>query len=867
MARIGISGWESASDKGESNNLFNGTGCSIENSIVRSGSHSLKVLCVPGVTAYHIAISGFLFNRAYIRVTSLPLTTPRVIVGAINTNNVNIRLTTSGSLSFYVDTTLIGTSSTALVNADKWYRVEWRTGTASNVPVLLIDGNTEITDSPSSWTYPGSFGANDIVADTYTAYFDDVASDDSDWCGEGKVVLLLPISDNARDSLWTGGAGGTTNLYEAVNNTPPIGTASETDSTQIEHAGGASGTTDQYTANMATYASAGIGAYDIIVSVVGKVVHGEDEAAGTKQLKYHIVSNPSSDASVTFNAGLDAGALGTFPTNWATAVGFPSISYPLVDLNTSPIMRVVRPETASGVASICFMGINVEYRENSHTPTTYYVRTSGSDTNNGLTPATAWRTVGKALGSSGITNGDTVYVGPGIYRESLTVALSTTTPNETFIIGDIYGAYTGDTAGEVRITNYLTDDTSAPDDSPILNLNIYSYLTFQNIYFHGALQGSSENYLIYAPSDGYTLSMHITFRDCAFALFSLSDLYYEAIQINGAPDSPMHWLFDRCHFEILSGGYAITVFMYQTHSADYDCDFIFQNCNLLTEGGIYLSGNLPYKPGGFVVKNCTVHTGGTYESITLNHFSSSYPSYVYNSVIVATNGYLALGTTAANTLIEDYNYLISQGQSDPRSANVTSGSNTVINMDRALLWHFGQEAQLGLDLRPLGYPTVNSQLLSFGNHSSTPGVDILNRPRPASLNGNYAMNSVGAYERHDIGIEDTLIYDSAPASMKIIGPGDHEFKLPVNPVSTNVTVMAYYNAAHSSGSPPQAQLLANPLIGLTSGSTLTMTEPEDTWEQLAFPTFVPTDYGVVTLRCLSRSSSGSGAAWFDSITV
>src|SRR3990167_5088123 len=138
MARIGISGWESASDKGESNNLFNGTGCSIENSIVRSGSHSLKVLCVPGVTAYHIAISGFLFNRAYIRVTSLPLTTPRVIVGAINTNNVNIRLTTSGSLSFYVDTTLIGTSSTALVNADKWYRVEWRTGTASNVPVLLI---------------------------------------------------------------------------------------------------------------------------------------------------------------------------------------------------------------------------------------------------------------------------------------------------------------------------------------------------------------------------------------------------------------------------------------------------------------------------------------------------------------------------------------------------------------------------------------------------------------------------------------------------------------------------------------------------------------------------------------------------------
>src|SRR3990167_2890787 len=207
-----------------------------------------------------------------------------------------------------------------------------------------------------------------------------------------------------------------------------------------------------------------------------------------------------------------------------------------------------------------------------------------------------------------------------------------------------------------------------------------------------------------------------------------------------------------------------------------------------------------------------------------------------------------------NLIVSGYPYL-----------NVTEGAGSVSNGSYAVLFDTGQETLLGLNPKPIFTPSDSSPLLVFGTVFGLPTVDVLNRPLPAG--GQSTLNAVGAYERHDTGIEDTSVYDSAPSSVKIIGPGDHDFELPVNPVATNITVMGYYNAAHSSGSPPQAQLLANPLIGLTSGSTLTMTEPEDTWEKLEFPTFVPTDYGVVTLRCISRSSSGSGAAWFDSITV
>src|SRR5690242_4908865 len=96
---------------------------------------------------------------------------------------------------------------------------------------------------------------------------------------------------------------------------------------------------------------------------------------------------------------------------------------------------------------------------------TYYVRKTGSDAAAGTSPATAWATIGKALGASGIASGDTVYVGPGVYREQITVAMTSATV-ETLVIADVDGSQTGDAPGEVRWTGWDGgSDIVAPTNS------------------------------------------------------------------------------------------------------------------------------------------------------------------------------------------------------------------------------------------------------------------------------------------------------------------------------------------------------------------------------------------------------------------
>ena len=368
MARTVICGFE-ANDNITGNlttqavdGRLQGTGATIDTTTVRSGTYALKIALTSGTAGYFLSqhnLSNGRYTRFYLRVTALPSSTARKLFG--NTTGIHLRLNPAGTLALYNNTTLIGTTTTALTDTTKWYRIEIRLADGTSVPTVLIDGNTEITASPASWTMaPLHIGANDTVADTYTAYFDDLTEDDAGFPGDGKVVLLLPESDNTRTN-WTAGAGATTSLFAAVDNLPPAGvaSASETNTSNIESA--SSTGTATYIAAMSTYSSKGIAAGDTVNAIDIMILHGEDIATGTKNGTFELTSNPVV-GSTAFAFGNDAGAHGAYNAStgiWPFAETFQNA--PTVTVGNAPLFKVVKTDTTTRVACICFMGIYVDY--------------------------------------------------------------------------------------------------------------------------------------------------------------------------------------------------------------------------------------------------------------------------------------------------------------------------------------------------------------------------------------------------------------------------------------------------------------------------------------------------------------------------
>ena len=80
--------------------------------------------------------------------------------------------------------------------------------------------------------------------------------------------------------------------------------------------------------------------------------------------------------------------------------------------------------------------------------TTWYVRKSGSNSNSGTSPSSAYLTISKA--EDMVIAGDTVYVGAGTYAENVKIQRSGSSGAYISFIADSTGTYTGD-AGDVII--------------------------------------------------------------------------------------------------------------------------------------------------------------------------------------------------------------------------------------------------------------------------------------------------------------------------------------------------------------------------------------------------------------------------------
>lgn len=323
------------------------------------------------------------YLRAYVNFVGFP---PAGSCGwmQINQNGI-IYIGSDGTLRLVNNNggqTQIGSSSAALV-LNTWYMVEIaifvNTGTVDSLEARL-DGvvfatgtSLAVSDSVTNAINCG-FMAGIGATSFFTPlefYIDDIALNDStgatqnSYPGAGKTVLLRAVSDNARGS-WTDGAGGTTSLFESLNNSPPQGSATLANGNQIKNSSNA-GATNLGTWNCTDYATAGIGSGDVITLVQAVVDHGEALSPQTKSGTIKIGSNPAQSVADTFSYGDDAGAAGTWPSVWAAQWGSAQVGdIAAANRATQPTLILGKVDTTTREAWIDFAGLIVEYVEGLH---------------------------------------------------------------------------------------------------------------------------------------------------------------------------------------------------------------------------------------------------------------------------------------------------------------------------------------------------------------------------------------------------------------------------------------------------------------------------------------------------------------------
>lgn len=347
----------------------------VQSSIVRSGTYALRLNPSSAIRWIRwrrdndvpTVPTVFQSCRFWLRVASLPaanLILASFTAAFASTPQCRLYLDTTGALTLATGTTRETTSSSLLSADSTWHAIEFDCGWSSGAGKrVFVDGVQWASNTTTTITQQAEFQLGEsATSHTYDLYIDDLeihnAPLDSSIIGKDwKILYLPPVSDNARGA-WTGGGGGTTNLFDGVNNQPPIGTSAPgTNASQVLCASAT--VPNNLDLNLRDYTTAGLTGIDTIRAVMGTCIHGEGAGAGTKTGSINLQSNPSSGAQ-TFQYGQDLGVLGAYPANWRGIHSAAAVA-PSVTLGASPVLRIAKTDTGTREAHVCWAGAYVSY--------------------------------------------------------------------------------------------------------------------------------------------------------------------------------------------------------------------------------------------------------------------------------------------------------------------------------------------------------------------------------------------------------------------------------------------------------------------------------------------------------------------------
>jgi hypothetical protein len=396
---------------------------------------------------------------------------------------------------------------------------------------------------------------------------------------------------------------------------------------------------------------------------------------------------------------------------------------------------------------------------------TYYVKPAAQGGNNslaGTSPATAWATVAYALtSSSGFASGDTLYIAPGVYTDTITVTMPNPTV-ETNIIGDPTASqFSGFTADPVVITNYNATLAGSGYTGNIITATTKNFLHFQNIKF--AVDNNRAMVM--------TTCTNLKLTKCSFiARFANNDI----ITLTSPASTAVNLTVNKCVF--LGGNNSLNITGQSVADSSTVIDSIFINP---ANTSMFLN-NVQ------VAIYNSIITGASY-GVLQQPGSLTFPTTVRNSLLFGNLVDLQC-VTVNNAIVENYNRLLSPTPRANVANNLTSSIVGDIGVDffESLLW--GQN-----NLQPFT-SYASSPNASFGNATGAPATDI------------YGVTWTGTSP--DTGAGTYRVITSVPSNVGYVA------NLPVNTQASVITI-----APGSTSQSIELYLGATGLTASTSGLT------------------------------------------------
>ena len=300
---------------------------------------------------------------------------------------------------------------------------------------------------------------------------------------------------------------------------------------------------------------------------------------------------------------------------------------------------------------------------------TYYVRTDGNNSNagTGIASTQAWQTISKALGATGITGGDTVYVAPGVYREAVTISFSSSA-STTYIIGDPRAEIFSNIApSPVRVSCYTSGDNVNVVDT---NYNIAATgknnISFKNLWLES-----------FNTSIGLTSCNGMIFDNCLITPRSLGSasnilLRQDASVIPHLFQNILSYGSNFIEYIPITSGIALSGFMTVNNVSHYGNNTFYyagtahtltspiyvNNCYIHDSG--YTFESRGYGENKIIVKNCVINVNSYY---VVQWNQTNHVLFKHCRLCNATNGVFNGSTPDFTNIFGNIHQGIEYGQS------------------------------------------------------------------------------------------------------------------------------------------------------------------------------------------------------------